>query len=99
MAYTDYITKYIMEPIGVTTFQLGNDSKKDKLEKEPTYYSLEFTSSPYAIKVKRADSAFGMVISPQDCVKFAHAWMRPASFFRGGINGTQTFIYNTRRRH
>lgn len=64
MPYVEYITKYIMEPIGVSTFQLGNDSKKDKLENEATYYSLEFTSSPYCIKVKRADSAFGMVISP-----------------------------------
>ena len=99
MPYTDFIVEYIMKPIGVTTFALGNDSKKDKLPAEPTYYSLEFNSSPYSIKVKRADSAFGMVISPQDCVKFASAWMRPASFFRGGINGTQTFIYNTRRRH
>ena len=99
MTYCDYITKYIMDPIGVTTFALGNDSKKDKLKDEPTYYSLEFNCSPYTIKVKRADSAFGMIISPLDCVKFASAWMRPASFFRGGINGTQTFIYNTRKRH
>ena len=99
LKYTDYIKKYIMEPIGVTTFELGNDSKKDKHPNEPTYYSLEFTSTPYCIKVKRADSAFGMIISPQDCVKFASAWMRPASHFRGGINGTQTFIYNTRKRH
>lgn len=99
MPYTDFINEYIMKPIGVTTFALGNDSKKDKLPAEPTYYSLEFNSSPYSIKVKRAESAFGMVISPQDCVKFASSWMRPASFFRGGINGTQTFIYNTRRRH
>ena len=93
MDYTDYIQKYIMEPINVTTFALGNDSKKDKLEKEATYYSLEFSSSPYAIKVRRADSAFGMVISPNDCTKFAHAWMRPASFFRGGINGTDHGIH------
>ena len=88
LSYTDFIQKYIMETIGVTTFALGNDSKKDKLPNEATYYSLEFNCSPYIIKVKRADSAFGMVISPQDCVKFAHNWMRPASFFRGGINGT-----------
>jgi len=88
MSYVDFTKQYIMEPIGATTFALGNDSKKDKLPMEATYYSLEFNSSPYCIKVKRADSAFGMVISPQDCVKFAAAWMRPASFFRGGINGT-----------
>ena len=71
MNYVEYIQKYIMEPIGVTTFTLGADSKKDKLTNEATYYSLEFTSTPYAIKVKRADSAFGMVISPKDCVQFA----------------------------
>jgi len=99
MDYEEYVKKYIMDPINVTTFQTGNDSKKDKLPNEATYYSLEFNCSPYSIKVRRADSAFGMVISPVDCVKFASAWMRPASFFRGGINGTQTFIYNTRRRH
>ena len=64
MEYTDYIKKYIMEPIGASTFDLGNDSKKDKKPEEPTYYSLEFTCSPYTIKVKRADSAFGMIISP-----------------------------------
>ena len=64
MSYTEYIKKYIMEPIGVTTFDLGNDSKKDKNPAEPTYYSLEFNCTPYNIKVKRADSAFGMVISP-----------------------------------
>ena len=68
MSYPDYITKYIMEPIGANTFALGNDSKKDKHPNEATYYSLEFTCSPYSIKVKRADSAFGMVISPRDCV-------------------------------
>ena len=64
MPYTDYITSYIMEPINVTTFALGKDAKADKLPAEPTYYPLEFTNSPYSIKVKRADSAFGMVISP-----------------------------------
>ena len=53
-----------MEPINVTTFALGKDAKADKLPAEPTYYPLEFTNSPYSIKVKRADSAFGMVISP-----------------------------------
>ena len=88
MSYTDFITEYIMKPIGVTSFRLGKDAKKDKGEKEATYYSLEFKSSPYAIRVQRADSAFGMVISPRDCVKFASHWMRPAHYFRGGINGT-----------
>ena len=99
MEYVEFIKQFIMEPIGVTTFDLANDSRKDKHPMEAKYYSLEFTSSPYAIKVQRSDSAFGCVISPRDCVKFASNWMRPASFFRGGINGTQTFIYNTRRRH
>ena len=99
MSYPEFITEYIMKPIGVTSFRLGKDAKKDKGEKEATYYSLEFKSSPYAIRVQQADSAFGMVISPRDCVEFASHWMRPAHYFRGGINGTQTFIYNTRRRH
>lgn len=99
MSYVDYINEYIMKPIGVTTFNLANDSRQNKYQNEATYYSLEFNSTPYSIKVRRADSAFGMVISAQDCVKFAAHWMRPASFFRGGINGTQTFIYHTRRRH
>ena len=88
-----------MKPIGVTSFNLASDSRKDKHPQEVTYYSLEFRSSPYSIRVSRADSAFGMVISPRDCVKFAANWMRPAHFFRGGINGTQTLIYNTRRKH
>ena len=77
-----------MTPIGALSFDIASDTKKEKRGKEVKYYSLEFSSSPYAIKVARADSAFGCVISPQDCVKFAAHWMRPASFFRGGINGT-----------
>lgn len=99
MSYYDFINEYVMKPIGVNSFRLGKDSKKDKQEKEASYYSLEFKSTPYTIRVTRADSAFGCCISPRDCVKFAYHWMRPAHFFRGGINGTQTFIYNTRRRH
>ena len=99
MPYEEFINKYIMAPIGVTSFRLGKDARKDKSPKEATYYTLEFKSTPYSIKVNRADSAFGCIISPRDCVKFAYHWMRPAHFFRGGINGTQTFIYNTRRRH
>ena len=88
MEYIEFIKKYIMDPIGATSFDIASDSKKDKKPMEVRYYSLEFSSSPYAIKVARADSAFGCLISPQDCVKFASHWMRPASFFRGGINGT-----------
>ena len=99
MSYYDFINSYIMQPIGVTSFKHCRDSKKEKHVGEVTYYSLEFKSSPYSIKVNRADSAFGMAINAQDCVKFDFHWMRPASHFRGGINGTQTFIYNTRRRH
>ena len=99
MKYHEFINEYTMNPIGVTSFRLGKDSRKDKGPMEATYYSLEFKSTPYTIRVNRADSAFGMLISPRDCVKFAYHWMRPAHFFRGGINGTQTFIYNTRRRH
>jgi hypothetical protein len=63
MTYSEYIKEYIMKPIGANTFDLGNDSKANKHPNEATYYSLEFNTSPYAIKVKRADSAFGMVIS------------------------------------
>ena len=64
MSYVDFIKAYIMDPIDAKSFNLANDSRKDKHANEVTYYSLEFSSSPYTIKVKRADSAFGMVISP-----------------------------------
>lgn len=99
MTYVDFINEYIMKPIGVTSFKTAKNAKANKYDDEPCYYSLEFKSTPYCINVSRADSAFGMIISPRDCVRFASHWMRPAHFFRGGINGTQTFIYNTRRRH
>lgn len=73
--YFAYVKKNIMDPIGVTTFSVAPDSSKDKLPNEVSYYPLEFRSSPYNIKVARADSAFGMAISPIDCVQFAYHWM------------------------
>ena len=52
MTYTDFINEYIMKPIGVTSFRLGKDSKKEKgNDGEAAYYSLEFKSSPYCIRV------------------------------------------------
>ena len=52
MTYTDFINEYIMKPIGVTSFRLGKDSKKEKgQDGEACYYSLEFKSSPYCIRV------------------------------------------------
>lgn len=99
MSYYDFIKKHIMDPIGVTTCVLAGDTFKEKRPDEVTYYPLEFKSSPYSIKVARADSAFGLAMSPIDCCKFAYNWMQPAAYFRGGINGTQTFIYHTRTGH
>lgn len=88
MSYFDFVQKYIMEPIGVKDFKVAGDYRKDRASNEVVYYPLEFRSSPYAIKVTRADSAFGLCISPRDCVKFCYHWMRQAHAFRGGINGT-----------
>ena len=88
LKYIDFIQKYIMEPIGVKDFKLAGDYRKDRSAKEVTYYPLEFKSSPYSINVGRSDSAFGLCISPRECVKFGYHWMRHAHCFRGGINGT-----------
>lgn len=62
--YFEYIKELIMDPIGVTNFILADDKREDKNPKEPTYYPLEFRASPYSIRVRRADSAFGLAISP-----------------------------------
>lgn len=99
MRYFDFMKQFIMDPIGVRDFKVAGDYRKDRAPNEVVYYSLEFKCSPYQIKVARADSAFGLCISPRDCVKFSYHWMRQAHCFRGGINGTQTIIYNTRRNH
>lgn len=88
MKYIDFMRKFIMDPIGVKDFKVAGDYRKDRAPNEVVYYSLEFKSSPYQIKVSRADSAFGLCISPRECVKFCYHWMRHAHCFRGGINGT-----------
>ena len=79
LKYIEFIQKYIMEPIGVKDFKLAGDYRKDRSAKEVTYYPLEFKSSPYSIKVGRSDSAFGLCISPRECVKFGYHWMRHAT--------------------
>lgn len=66
--YQDYVTSNILQPCGISAMQIGANFMFDKHPNEVIYYQGEF--NPYAINVRRMDSAGGWIASATDLARF-----------------------------
>jgi D-alanyl-D-alanine carboxypeptidase len=69
-SYEAYIRTKILEPSGITSMYIGNNTVSEKFENEVRYYNPHSYFTPYQIDVKRMDAGGGWVASATDLLRF-----------------------------
>jgi CubicO group peptidase (beta-lactamase class C family) len=76
LSYEDYIKKFILSPLGITTMQIGHSKVKDRAPGEVIYESKN--EAVYgAFNLENMDSHGGWLASAPDLVRFAAAFDNP----------------------
>ena len=78
LSYEDYIKKFILSPLGITTMQIGHSKLEDRAPGEVMYESKNETVYG-AFNLENMDSHGGWLASAPDLVRFAAAFDDPAN--------------------